>query len=137
METTSITRPVLEKVITPTALILIDDDVVKHYLNADVEFSKEDAANNLEAIWDFIKHKKVFHLIVPDSSTQVTMRAEEFADERFESIKLGEAFIIKTLAHRILANAFTRSRRRKYPVNVFENELDALDWFDSLRESKV
>jgi len=56
-------RPILEKVITPTALILIDDDVVKTYMNADVEFNTQAATDNIEAIWDYVKRQKTFSSI--------------------------------------------------------------------------
>jgi len=126
-------RPILEKVITPTALILIDDDVVKTYMNADMEFNAEAAADNIEAIWEYVKGKKVYHLAVPDASTQITMGVDEFGDSRFENLKLGEAIIVKTLAHRILAKAFVKVRCSKYPIKMFEDENDALAWFDTLR----
>lgn len=124
----------MEKVVTPTALIIIDGDVVKNYLNPDVEYTREDSASNFKAFKHLITHSKVFHLVVPDSSTQVTMRVNEVGDEQFEAIKRAEAIIIKTLAHRILSKAFKQVRGLKYPVRVFECEKDALAWFDELRE---
>ena len=133
IETRRTIRPILEKVITPTALILIDDDVVKTYMNADVEFNTEAASDNVEAIWEYVKGKKVYHLAVPDASTQITMGVDEFGDSRFENLKLGEAIIVKTLAHRILAKAFVKVRCSKYPIEMFEDENDALAWFDTLR----
>jgi ribosomal protein S6 len=135
MDYRSTTRLVLEKVITPTALILVDDDVVKVYLNADVELSKEAAEDNVEAIWHLIEGRKVFHLVVPESSTHVTMGVEEYGDARFEAIKKGEAIVVKTLAHRILAKGIVQARRGKYPVSIFNTETKAIAWFDSLRES--
>lgn len=124
----------MEKVITPTALILIDDDVVKNYLNADVEFSQESAEENVEAVWEFVKDRRVYHLVVPHASTQITMGIGEIGSERFEIKKKAEALVITTLAHRILSNAFIRARKHKYPIRTFEREQDALEWFNSLRE---
>ena len=132
----STTRSVLEKVITPTALILVDIDVVKVYLNADVELSTEAAEENVEAIWHLVKDREVFHLVVPDSTTHVTMGVEEFGDSRFEAIKKGEAIIVKTLAHRILAGGIVQARKRKYPIKICDTEMEAIDWFDSLRKSE-
>jgi hypothetical protein len=127
---------VLEKVVTPTSLILIDDDVVKVYTNPDVDFNHMSAKENVEAIWGLVKNRKIFHLVVPDSATHISMGTDEYGDERFESIKKGEALVIKTLGHRILAKAFMQSRRHKYPIRVFDCESEALKWFDSLRESE-
>lgn len=130
------TYDILEKVITPTALILIDGDLVKTYLNADVEFTDESANENVEAIWDLIKNRKVYHLVVPDSTTLVTVEAHQYRNPRFESIKKGEALVIKTLGHRILAKAYMAVRKNGYPVRIFENEQDALKWFGSMRSKE-
>ncbi|MCF8464232.1 MAG: hypothetical protein K9G41_05300 [Flavobacteriales bacterium] len=124
---------VLEKVITPTALVLIDGDVVKTYLNPDVEINDQSADENIEAIWDLIKNRKVYHLIVPDATTHITVEAHNYRNLSFESIKKGEALIIKTLGHRILAKIYVTARKQGYPVHIFENEQDAMAWFDSLR----
>lgn len=127
---------ILEKVITPTALILIDDDVVKLYTNPDVDLDYLAAKENVEAIWDIVKDRKVFHLVVPDSATHISLEIDQFGDNRFEAIKKGEALVIKTLGHRILAKAFVRARQHKYPVRIFDCESDALEWFDQLRASE-
>ncbi len=124
---------VLEKVITPTALILIDGDVVKTYLNADVDISNEALEENVEAIWDLIKYRRVYHLLVPDASTHITMDPHQYRNPRFESIKKAEALIIKTLGHRILAKVYMTTRKDGCPIRIFEHEKDAIEWFDSLR----
>ena len=128
---------VLEKVVTPTALILVDGDTVKTYLNADVEFTDESANQNVEAVWDLIKNRKVFHLVVPDSTTLITVEAHRYRNVGFESIKKAEALIIKTLGHRILAKTYMSVRKQGYPIRVFEHETDAIHWFDSLREKEI
>lgn len=125
---------ILEKVVAPTALIMIDDDVIKIYINPDVEMNAETAKENIDAIWDIVKDRKVFHMIVPDSTTHITMGINEFGDEQFEKIKKAEALVIKTLGHRILAKAFMNARKGKYPVRVFDSENDATAWFNELRE---
>ncbi len=71
----------LDKVITPSALIIIDGDVVKTYTNPDTEFSDESANENAEAIWEFIKDKRIFHLVVPDPTTLVTLEARNYRND--------------------------------------------------------
>ncbi len=124
---------ILEKVITPTALVLIDGDMVKTYLNADVEITDESVDENIESIWDIIKDRKVYHLVVPDSTTHITVEAHQHENPQFDAIKKGEALIIKTLGHRILAKTYISARKQGYPVRVFEHETDAIEWFNSLR----
>lgn len=123
----------LKKVTTPTALILIDGDVVKTYMHPDVEFSAEASEENIEAIWDDIKDKRIFNLLLPDPSTQITVDVRSYENANLESIKRGEAIVIKSLAHRLLAKFYLKPREGRYPTRVFESEAKALEWFDSLR----
>ncbi len=134
--TKTITRQVLEKVITPSSLILIDGDVVKTYTHPDVEFGYDEAKDNVEAMWSHIENRSVFHMVAPDSTTHITMETDAYGDNRFEAIKKGEALVIKTLGHRILAKAFMQARSHKYPVRIFDCEADAIAWFDSLRKAE-
>lgn len=121
------------KIVTPSALIIIDGDVVSTYTNPDSEFSGEDADKNIEAIWELIKDKKICHLIVPDPTTHVTVEAREYTNPKFESVKKAEAIVIKTLAHRLLAQFYLAARRGKsYPVRIFDSEIEAKKWFASL-----
>lgn len=122
------------RIVTPSSLMIIDDDLVITYTNPDTEFSDESADQNVVAIWDLIKDRSVFHLIVPDPSTHVTVEAREYRNERFESVKRAEAIVIKTLGHRLLAQFYLKARSDKnYPVRIFENEQDARDWFIQLK----
>ena len=49
------------RIVTPTSLMIVDQDVVITYTNPDVEFSGENAVQNVNAIWHLIKGKSVFH----------------------------------------------------------------------------
>ncbi len=126
-------RRTLEKVITPSALIIIDGDVVKTYTNPDTEFSDESANENAEAIWDFIKDKRIFHLVVPDPTTLVTLEARNYRNDQFESVKRGEAIVIKTLGHRLLAQFYVNERKNDYPVRIFDSETKAMTWINTMK----
>ncbi|MBI1289314.1 MAG: hypothetical protein GC178_17235 [Flavobacteriales bacterium] len=127
---------ILKKVTTPTALILIDGDVVKTYLHADVEFTEESSEENIAAIWNDIKDKKIFNLLVPDASTQITVDVRTYENVGLERIKRAEAIVIKSLAHRLLAKFYLKPRKERYPTKVFDNEAKALEWFDSIRQTE-
>ena len=125
---------VMHKIVTTSALVIIDDDLVITYVNPDCEFSDESARENFDAIYDTIRNRKVFHLVVPDPSSLVTVEAREYMNPRFEELKKGEALVIKTLGHRILAQFYMLARKEKdYPIRIFDSEQAATDWFDSLR----
>lgn len=126
------------RIVTPSSLMIIDNDLVITYTNPDMEFSDESADQNVSAIWDIVKNRSIFHLIVPDSSTHVTVEARDYKNERFESIKKAEAIVIKTLGHRLLAQFYLKARKdTHYPVRIFESENDAREWFETLREDPL
>lgn len=121
------------KIVTSSALIIIDGDIVSTYTNPDSEFSGQDADKNVESIWPLIEGKKIFHLIIPDPSTHVTVEARDYANPKFDSVKKAEAIVIKTLGHRLLAQFYLKARHGKsYPVRIFDSEIDAHNWFRSL-----
>lgn len=122
------------RIVTPSSLIIIDNDLMITYTNADSEFSDESANQNLEAIWDIVKDRSIFHLIVPDETTHITLEARDYNNPKFESIKKAEAIVIKTLAHRLLAQFYLKARKGKgYPIRIFDSEVDARSWFASLK----
>lgn len=123
----------LVKLVTPTALIIIDGDVMTTYLNADVEFGEEEANHNIDIALKQLNGKKIYHLTVPDPSTHITLQPGNYWNERFLAAKKGEALVIKSLAHRILANAFISTRKKLFPIRIFATESEALKWFDELR----
>ncbi|MCB0755470.1 MAG: hypothetical protein KDB98_07760, partial [Flavobacteriales bacterium] len=96
------------RIVTPTSLMIVDQDVVITYTNPDVEFSGENAVQNVNAIWHLIKGKSVFHLFVPEPSTHVTVEVGSFENTRFDSVKRAEAIVIKTLGHRLLAQFYLK-----------------------------
>ena len=125
------------KLVTPTALIIIDNDVMTTYLNPDVEFSEEEADVNIDMALKHLHGKRIFHVTVPDSTTHITLRPKRYWNEKFLAVKKAEALVIKTLAHRILANAFISTRKELFPIRIFATEAEALKWFEELRESGI
>jgi hypothetical protein len=125
----------MHKVVTPSALIIIDADVMKTYLHADTEFGNQEADSNVESVWQFIKDKSIYHVIIPDPTTHITVDVKNYKNEMFVSVKRAEALVIRSLAHRILAKAFMSAGNRPYPIRIFDCESDALAWFDKLRSA--
>lgn len=130
-------KTVLKKVTTPTALIMIDGDVVKTYLRPDVEFTEESSEENINAIWDDIKDQRIFNLLLPDMTTQISVDVRSYENDALEKIKRAEAVVVKSLAHRLLAKFYLQSRKEKYPTKIFETEAEALDWFESIRSGQA
>lgn len=124
----------LKKLVTSSALIMIDGDVVKTYFHPDAEVTEESAEENFEAMWDDVKDMKFYNMIVPDSTTQISIDVRSYDNQPLEDLKKAEALVIKSLAHRILAKFYLNARKHRYPTKVVDTEAEALEWFESLRE---
>jgi hypothetical protein len=126
---------VLERVVTPTSLIIIDGDVVKTYTNPYADYSDKAADENVSAIWDLLKDKRFYSLLAPDPSTHISADARSCKNDPIEDRKLAQAIVVKTMGHSILAQFYKNAKKnKKYPVQVFDTEAKALAWFDSLRK---
>ena len=125
----------LQKLITSSSLVIFDGNVVKAYTNPEVEFCDDAANENAEAICDMIGKGPVYYLFVPDPTTHITLEARLYEHPQFESLKIGQAIVIKTLAHRLLAQFYLNVRKNKYPVKIFDCETSAMNWFDELNVS--
>lgn len=123
----------LMKLVTPTALIIKDEDIVKTYLHPNVEVDEEAANYNIEKSLECVNGKPFYHILVADPTTHVTVEVRNYHHEKFETLKKGEAIVIKSLAHRILATGLVAVRKHRYPTKVFDTEAEALKWFDELR----
>ena len=126
----------LSKVVTPTALIIKDGDVVKTYLHANVEVDDEAAEYNIERTLECVSGKGFYHLLVADPTTHVTVEVRNYHHEEFESLKLAEAIVLKSLAHRILTTGLLAVRKHRYPTKIFDCESEALKWFNELRKTE-
>jgi hypothetical protein len=127
----------MKKVVTKSSLIILDGDLVTTYTHPDVEFSAESADDNYASIREDLLGRKVFHMIVPDPTTHVTLDVRSYRNEDFEDRKKGEAIVIKTLAHRLLAKFYYGIRKDRYPIRIFDTETSALEWFGTLRSTTV
>ena len=125
----------MQKLVTSSSLIIIDDDIVSVYINPETEFGNAEADENVEAILSKVGDRKIFSLIVPDTTSRITVEARTYQNKAFDEIKLGEAYVINELAHRILAKAYlTATGKLNCPTRVFNTEAEALVWLIGLRD---
>lgn len=126
----------MDKILTSSTLIIIDGNVVKTYTNPDTEFDELAAEENAAAIWNHLDGRRIFNLIVPDPSTHFTVDARSFKHPEFETLKIAEAIVIRTLGHRILADFRASGKNRNYPIRVFDCENNAMEWFETVKAEK-
>lgn len=108
---------------------LLEDDIFRVFIKKDVELDLEDLDNNYFFFKEHIPKQKVpFLIIFSKGATTVKGANERFSEKGRLDIKTKEAFVIKTLPHRIMANLYIRFTKPNHPSKIFSNEADALKW---------
>ncbi len=118
-------------------MVIVDQDVVKTYGRPDAEFNEEVSERCIQSIWEHVKDKRIFNLLVAHPTTHVTVNVSHYSNDDYEAVKRAEAMVISSLAHRMLVKFYIKSRKLDYPMMVFDTEKKALKWFDELRQAGI
>lgn len=117
-------------------LIEVEHDIVMvHYKDVDEEIDVEEAKKHTEAIYE-LRAGKPCHLIINFLEVEVpfTNAARDYFahNERHSAIRISQAIVIDGLAQKIVANFYKTFNKPNCPVELFQNEADALKWSISL-----
>jgi len=100
---------------------------------ADDALMSLDECHKLTAdVYNRYGHFKLGVIHVAGKSTNIDENVRDYIAERSRNgEKFAEAFVIKNLNQRILANFYLRIFRPGCPTEVFSNEADAIRWIKS------
>lgn len=116
---------------------LIDGDILRIEYKPDCEVGLEQFEENLQAYRQLIGNEKVYLLTVagPGATTTPEVR-RTFASTERSRFKIAEAFVITTLAHRILGSFVVRVLKPVHPILFFSSETEALRWLRELKQKE-
>lgn len=118
------------KVETSVAWItLIGEDILrieyKPYCYVDVAEFEE----NLQAYRTIMKTEKVFVLTIANTGAESSPEVRNiFASQQRSGFKIAEAFVISSLAQRIVANYVMKFQKPSHPLRFFNSEAEAMNW---------
>jgi len=108
---------------------LLEDNIFRLFIKNNAELDIEDLDRNYFFFKEHIPEKKLpFLVIFSKGSSTVKGANERFIEDDRLSIKSKEAFVIESLAHRLMANFHIRTTKQNHPTKIFSNETDALKW---------
>jgi hypothetical protein len=116
---------------TSTALItLADDHIVRVRFKPDVEINPADLEANFVAYRELVDgHKYPFIYYAEDGSSIYSEEARNYARNNEDAFpKLCIAVVVKTLAHKLVANFYLRFNKPRTLFRVFDHMADAEDW---------
>lgn len=108
---------------------LIGDDILRIEYKPDVYVDIPQYEENLLAYRQLMKTERVFivTLIHPGAEMSLEVR-NQFSSKERSAFKISEAFVISTLAHKIVANFIMKLRKPTHNVEVFSTEEKAMEW---------
>lgn len=122
----------------PTAhFVMLEHDIVwVRYKPYDEEISLEDALLHT-AVLDKLNGGQPVHTIVDfrDIHVAFTNEARDYfaQNEQHSALRMSQALILSSLAHRIVGNFYLKFNRPNCPARIFANPQDALEWIQSLK----
>jgi hypothetical protein len=125
-----LTAPPNAKVIElPTSTIWLDDEGILRSISKKApKQTLEQTRNSLEILKKYINNQKVCMLLDVTNSSEAPREVRDFAAQALPEIAKAIAMISQSALGKMLANLFFSLKSHPYPVKIFNNENEALQW---------
>lgn len=111
------------------------DGIIEITCNDNHIYEVEDIKENHQAIQSLSEKKKSLVLNLVGKYTSLSNDAKDFiAKGTHSSFIEAEAFVLRSLAHVILARFYVKVSKPKVKTAYFSNEKDAVKWLNSLEK---
>jgi len=116
---------------------LIDDSMVRIQFNKEPEITAEIAAD-IRKQCDVLTQGKAFVVLcLPEDYTSITNEALQFFSKSQEGIqRKAIAFLVNSLAQRLMGNAFIHIFNPDIPTKLFTSEEEAVKWLNSMQSKR-
>jgi len=113
----------------------LPNGIFKVTIKPNVEVERRDLEESYRILLDLTGGKPSLFLEIFPPSSDATLEAREyFADKKRNKIKKAEAFVVKSLAHRMIAKFHLNFYKPEHIIKIFSNEKDALKWLETFLE---
>jgi hypothetical protein len=115
--------------LTHSVIVLRDDGIIELYANDHHVYIIEDVKENVKAFGELTGNEKVPVLIIGGSFSSLDDQTREFmATEESLKYSKAEAFLITSLAQKILINFYIKFNKPLVPTRVFTDKEEAIEW---------
>jgi hypothetical protein len=112
-----------------SVIILRDDGIIELYANDHHVYTINDVKENVKAFGELTGNKKAPVLIIGGSFSSLDDQTREFmATEESLMYSKAEAFLITSLAQKILINFYIKFNKPLVPTHVFTDKDEAIKW---------
>jgi hypothetical protein len=120
---------------TVSYITLIEGDILRIQFKPDCYVDVKEYEENLAAYKKLMPAEKVYLLtIAPPGANLSPEVRDKFSTAERSAFKIAEAFVIKSLPHKIIANFITKVQRPKHLLKFFDSEKKALAWLHALKK---
>jgi hypothetical protein len=113
---------------------LIDEDILRIEFKPDVYVDLPQFEENLRAYKELMKTDRVFLLTLVHAGAEMSLEVRnQFSSKERSAFKISEAFVISTLAHKIVANFILKLQMPPHRISVFSTEEKAMEWLKKER----
>lgn len=114
---------------------LLDNGIVELHSNDDTVYDVDMIKEVVNEIGNLTGGKKCKQITIAGIYTSVTKEGRDFmASDEAVKFTIAEAFVIQSLAQRILGNFFLKFNRPKVPTKIFTDKQKAELWLNSIVE---
>lgn len=115
--------------LTHSVIVLRDDGIIELYANDHHVYIIEDVKENVKAFGELTGNEKAPVLIIGGSFSSLDDQTREFmATEESLKYSKAEAFLITSLAQKILINFYIKFNKPLVPTRVFTDKEEAIEW---------
>jgi len=119
-------------------LVLRPDGILVMYCDDDTIYEVEQIKEVVEITGQMTGGKKCAQLTIAGKYSSVTSECRDFiATDEAVKYTLAEAYVIQSLAQRILANFYLKFYTPKVPTKVFTDMLKAEQWLQQILKKRI
>jgi hypothetical protein len=123
----------VKEIILPYAVIqLFEPRIIRMEITKDITITKKEAEELNLAMRDLGGGEEIPYLLLATENTQFDSSSRAYAataqGSRYQE---AEALIVRTLAHRLLADLYLKINKPVKPCRVFQHEEDGIEWLMS------
>lgn len=108
---------------------LIGDDILRIEYKADCYVDIPEYEENMAAYKKLMKSEKVYVLTIANPGAESSPEVRKiFASKERASFKHAEAFVINSLAHKIVSNFVVNVLKPVHKLKFFNTETEAMNW---------
>ena len=115
-----------------------DDDILYVIIKENVDLGIPEMDELLEFSAKFTNYEKRYTIVDTRSNYNSSQEvSNHYANSDYNKYRYADAFIVNSLAMRLLVNFYIRFHKPKIPTRLFNDEQSALNWINSLKKEQL